>query len=166
MTGLDMGRLKSRLIVKLLLLFFVFFSTAYGDDKIDLVKVDKSSKKMFLMSGSEVIKVYDIILGKDPDGHKRRLGDYKTPEGTYVLDYKNSQSIYYKSIRISYPNEKDEADAAKKGWDPGGGLTIHGQKNDSLTKEEWTEGCIGVTNKEMDEIWELLDLPVTIIIEP
>jgi murein L,D-transpeptidase YafK len=118
------------------------------------------------MSGSEVIKVYDIILGKDPDGHKRRLGDYKTPEGTYVLDYKNSQSIYYKSIRISYPNEKDEADAAKKGWDPGGGLTIHGQKNDSLTKEEWTEGCIGVTNKEMDEIWELLDLPVTIIIEP
>ena len=78
------------------------------------------------MSGSEVIKAYDIILGKDPNGHKRRLGDNKTPEGTYVLDYRNSQSIYYKSIHISYPNEKDEGICSpKKGWDPGGGISLY-----------------------------------------
>ena len=151
---------------KFLLLFFVIYPAVYGYSKIDLVKVDKSSKRMFLMSGSEVVKAYEIILGKDPNGHKRRLGDNKTPEGTYVLDYRNSQSINYKSIHISYPNETDRAYAALRGWDPGGGITIHGQKKGSLTKEEWTEGCIGVTNKDMDEIWELLDLPVTIIIEP
>nr|WP_320047871.1 L,D-transpeptidase family protein [uncultured Ilyobacter sp.] len=147
-------------------MFFIIYSAVYAGVKIDLVKVDKSSKKMFLMSGSEVIKVYDISLGRDPVGHKKKLGDKKTPEGIYILDYKNSQSIYYKSIHISYPNEKDKVAAAKKGWDPGGSITIHGQKKSSLSKEEWTEGCIGVTNREIDEIWELLDLPVTIIIEP
>lgn len=163
---MNMKRISTKLTNKFLLIFFIICSAVYADKKIDLVKVDKSSKKMFLMSGNQVIKIYDISLGIDPIGHKGKSGDNKTPEGIYTLDYKNSQSIYYKSIHISYPNEKDKAAAAQKGWDPGGDITIHGQKKGSLSKEEWTEGCIGVTNEEMDEIWDLLQLPVTIIIEP
>ena len=163
---MNVNRISAKLTGKFLLLFFIICSAVYADKKIDLVKVDKSLKKMFLMSGNQVIKVYDISLGKDPIGHKEKSGDNKTPEGIYTLDYKNSQSIYYKSIHISYPNEKDKASAAQKGWDPGGNITIHGQRKNSLLKKELTEGCIEVTNSEMDEIWELLELPVTIIIEP
>lgn len=147
-----------------LVFIFIFFTPA--DGKIDLVKVDKSAREMYLMEGTKVIRVYKISLGKNPIGPKERSGDKKTPEGFYILDYKNSKSIYYKSIHISYPNKSDRANASEKGWDPGGDITIHGQLGDVFSEMDWTEGCIGVSNEDIDEIWEMLDIPVPIIIEP
>ncbi|WP_319371701.1 L,D-transpeptidase family protein [uncultured Ilyobacter sp.] len=161
-----MKKVLREFVWRFFLLFFTFVAAIYAEEKIDLVRVDKSSRKMFLMAGPQVVKVYKIYLGKNPVGHKEKFGDNKTPEGVYILDYKNNKSIYHKSIHISYPNEKDRVTAAEKGWDPGGGITIHGQIDNSQKGEYWTEGCIGVTNEDMDEIWIFLDLPVTIIIEP
>ncbi|MCF6364513.1 MAG: L,D-transpeptidase family protein, partial [Gammaproteobacteria bacterium] len=96
----------------------------------------------------------------------------RTPEGKYILDYKKSDSSFYKAIHISYPNETDKRRARMNGVSPGGQIMIHGQKNGqgSLSwlaqKFNWTDGCIAVTNAEMDEIWELVKAGTPIEIFP
>jgi murein L,D-transpeptidase YafK len=133
-----------------------------GNRKVDLVLVDKSEKKMYLLSEGNQFKEYHVVFGSNPKGHKLQEGDERTPEGKYVLDYKKADSSFYKSIHISYPNEEDKAKAKKIGVSPGGLIMIHGQKNGFgwlswLTQRfNWTNGCIAITNSEMDEIWELV----------
>jgi murein L,D-transpeptidase YafK len=140
--------------------------------QIDYVVVHKSQKKMYLLSQGEQVREYDIILGWDPEGHKRQEGDGRTPEGEYILDYKKEDSSFYKAIHISYPNEQDRAWARKRGLDPGGLIMIHGRKNgvDRATREaqkyKWTNGCIEVTNTAMDEIWNLVQTGTPIEIRP
>ncbi len=123
----------------------------------DKVLVLKSQRKLYLMQGGKILKRYKVSLGGHPVGPKIREGDRKTPEGKYVLDWHNTESQFYKSIHISYPNENDLARAEKRGVPPGGDLFIHGQPNDfngpGKQPGDWTDGCIAVTNKEMDEIW-------------
>lgn len=128
------------------------------DVTIDKVFVDKSERVLKLLSDDKVIKTYHIALGDSPAGHKRQQGDERTPTGSYKLDYKNEKSSYYRSIHVSYPNASDKAQARKRGVSPGGDIMIHGQKNGfghlaALTqKRDWTDGCIAVTDGEMDEI--------------
>ena len=128
------------------------------DVTIDKVFVDKSERVLKLLSDDKVIKTYRIALGDSPAGHKRQQGDERTPTGSYKLDYKNEKSSYYRSIHVSYPNANDKAQARKRGVSPGGDIMIHGQKNGfghlaALTqKRDWTDGCIAVTDGEMDEI--------------
>ncbi|MGD0232243.1 MAG: L,D-transpeptidase family protein [Syntrophorhabdales bacterium] len=128
--------------------------------KADRVIVLKSKKIMMLMKGSEVLKQYEIALGENPQGHKVRAGDSRTPEGDYVLDGRNPKSRFHRSIHISYPNGKDMLNAAMLGVPPGGNIMIHGLPNGMGWVGElhallnWTDGCIAVTNEEMDEIWE------------
>ena len=125
---------------------------------IDKVFVDKSARVLQLLSDNKVIKTYHVALGGNPIGHKQKQGDQRTPNGAYKLDYKNEKSKYYRSIHVSYPNAADKARAKKLGVNPGGDIMIHGQKNGfgqlaSITQRlDWTEGCIAVTNDEMDEI--------------
>ncbi len=140
--------------------------------KVVAVFVDKSARKMFLLDETDhVVKYYHIALGDSPKGHKQQEGDEKTPEGSYILDYKNENSIAYRSIHISYPNQQDQAVAKKLGVNPGGAIMIHGQMNglEHLTKinqqRDWTDGCIAVTNDEMDEIMDLVDVGTKIQIE-
>lgn len=129
-----------------------------SDANVDKVYVDKSERVLKLLSGDKVIKTYHIALGDSPAGHKRQQGDERTPTGTYKLDYKNEKSSYYRSIHVSYPNASDKAQARKRGVSPGGDIMIHGQKNGfghlaAVTqKRDWTDGCIAVTDDEMDEI--------------
>ena len=128
-----------------------------GSATADHVLVFKAKRKLLLLNGEKILKMYDISLGGHPVGRKTMEGDSKTPEGTYVLDWHNVQSDYYKSIHISYPNQADIARAARLGVPPGGELFIHGQPNDyqgpGKQPGDWTEGCIAVSNAEMDEIW-------------
>jgi murein L,D-transpeptidase YafK len=123
----------------------------------DKVLVVKRERKLYLLEGNKVLKTYSVSLGTAPFGRKTREGDHRTPEGKYVLDWHNPNSDYYKSIHISYPNAKDLAHARRLGIAPGGDLFIHGQPNNFAGpgKEpgDWTEGCIAVTDAEMDEIW-------------
>ena len=123
----------------------------------DKVLVLKSQRKLYLMQGGKILKRYKVSLGGHPVGPKIREGDRKTPEGKYVLDWHNTESLFYKSIHISYPNENDLARAEKLGVPPGGDLFIHGQPNDftgpGKQPGDWTDGCIAVRNQEMDEIW-------------
>lgn len=131
--------------------------------EIDQVIVNKGQLLMYLMSGPEVIRTYSISLGENPIGHKAREGDEKTPEGQYVLDWRNPSSRYFKSIHVSYPNIQDQKLAEINNHDPGGNIFIHGLPNgrgflgSNFEGVNWTDGCIAVNNNDhMEEIWELV----------
>lgn len=138
---------------------------------IDRVYVDKSSQTLYLLQDYKVVKSYHIALGDAPKGHKQQEGDERTPEGEYILDYKNENSIAYRSIHVSYPNEADIASAEAKGVSPGGAIMIHGQMNGYeylagvMQKRNWTDGCMAVTNAEMDEIMSAVKVgtPIEIV---
>ena len=136
--------------------------------KIDKVLVLKSKRQMYLMEKGVKIKTYQIALGDDPVGHKVKEGDEKTPEGTYVLDYRNDKSSCYKALHISYPNAQDKLKAKQLKVSPGGFIMIHGLHPNikALGKAhrlyDWTDGCIAVTNQEMDEIWKYVENGVAI----
>ena len=154
----------------------LFTSLAVGatppPKKATFVYVDKASRQIFLYDGKELLATFPISLGRAPIGHKEREGDKKTPEGRYVLDYKNPNSQYYLSIHVSYPNTQDKKRARELGVSPGGDIMIHGQPNSAnyapevLQRYDWTDGCIAVTNEQMDQIWAMVDVPVTIQIAP
>jgi len=125
----------------------------------DRVVVDKSDRKIYLMQDGEAFRTFTIALGIRPNGDKEYEGDFRTPEGTYLLDVRNPNSEYFLSIHVSYPNGQDIRQARAKGLDPGGAIMIHGQPNEPTRSEtyyqtqDWTNGCIAVSNSDMIDIW-------------
>ncbi len=159
-----------------LLLSFTLLSTIYAQTIMlaDRVIIKKSTRMLYLYSGGEVSGRYHISLGREPLGAKEFEGDMRTPEGTYLLDWRQLSPKYNKSIHISYPNKKDEAYAKQYGMSAGGMIMIHGTPNMwSITPlgdwlpmlTDWTEGCIAMSNDDMEEIWDrVLDgTPITIV---
>jgi murein L,D-transpeptidase YafK len=138
----------------------------------DKVIVDKRKKELYLIKNNQIYRKYHVVFGANPRGHKQQEGDEKTPEGDYILDYKNPNSSFYKSIHISYPNKQDIKRAKELGVNPGGFIMIHGQKNHFgwlsflMQRFNWTDGCIAVTNDEMDEIYNSIKVPTPIKILP
>ncbi|MBK1645255.1 hypothetical protein CKO25_11495 [Thiocapsa imhoffii] len=133
--------------------------------RADKVVVKKSQRKLELHNNGRVIREYQIALGGSPDGHKFREGDQRTPIGDYMLNWRNPNSNFHKSIHISYPSERDRMVSRAMGYsNPGGMIMIHGLPNyvrsEALRQEyigrDWTQGCIAVQNHEMDEIWEMV----------
>ncbi len=153
-------------ILVFLLLFFALPCSA-----VDLVRVDKSERKMYLLYQGEIVKSYRIALGGNPKGHKRREGDQRTPEGTYTLDYKKEDSSFYRSMHINYPNEVDIANAEGRGVSPGSLIMVHGQPNGRgwlaarTQLRDWTEGCIALSNPAMDEFMALVEVGTPIQIK-
>lgn len=137
----------------------------------DKVVVEKQSRKLHLMKNGAVFRTFDIVLGVAPIGDKEREGDQKTPEGLYSLDTRNADSDYFLSIHISYPSSADRAVARRNGYDPGGAIMIHGQPNlptysaAYYRKEDWTNGCIAVSNSDMIDIWLMTpgNIPIEIL---
>jgi murein L,D-transpeptidase YafK len=138
----------------------------------DRVVVLKKERTLQLCRQGKVIKTYKVALGGDPLGPKTRQGDHKTPEGLYALDSRNAHSQFYKSIHISYPNAGDRAAARQHRLSPGGDVFVHGLPNGygwvgaSHRLKDWTDGCIAVTNQEIDEIWEVVPDGTPIEIRP
>jgi murein L,D-transpeptidase YafK len=140
--------------------------------KADKVVVVKSKRLMLVMGDGEILKVYKVALGKRPVGPKTVVGDKRTPEGTYILDARKADSRFHKAIHISYPNEADIARALKNGASPGGDIMIHGLPANfrdvgALHRvTDWTDGCIAVTNNEIEEIWKIVPDGTPIEIKP
>ena len=138
----------------------------------DRVLVRKSERRLYLMRGGDVLRAYRIALGLSPGGHKERAGDFRTPEGNYRLTRRNARSDYFLSIQVSYPNDQDMQRARRNGWQPGGSIMIHGLPNDPrhgpdyYATQDWTDGCIAVTNADMVEIWMMTSDNVPIDIQP
>jgi murein L,D-transpeptidase YafK len=138
----------------------------------DRVVVLKKERTLQLVSHGTVVKTYKVALGGDPVGPKTRQGDHKTPEGGYILDSRNAHSQFHKAIHISYPNAQDRATARAKGLSPGGDVFVHGLPNGyhwvgaSHRLKDWTDGCIAVTDEEIEEIWRAVDDGTPIEIRP
>ena len=141
-------------------------------EPVDKVVIEKKERRLTLIAGGKAIKTYQIALGGNPVGPKERRGDNKTPEGNYTIVSRNRHSDYHLSLRISYPNGKDLKHAKELGVSPGGDIMIHGIKNGLgwlggfHAKVDWTEGCIAVTDKEMEEIARLVPNGTPVEIRP
>lgn len=136
---------------------------------IDLIRVLKSDRRMELWSGGRIVHVIDHIqLGDRPVGPKRFEGDERTPEGRYVIDWGNPGSAYHLSLHISYPSPADRAYAAQRGRSPGGMIMIHGQPNGIAGRAagDWTDGCIAVSNAEIEMLWDAVGDGTAIEIQP
>ena len=139
--------------------------------QIDRILVDKSKRKLIVYDNGKRLKSYKISIGRSPLGAKEFQGDNKTPEGIYFIDSKNPKSGYHKNLGISYPNKKDIAHAKKQGRSPGGDIKIHGYQNGLALgylniKYSWTYGCIALTNKDVDELYEIIKVGTIIEIVP
>jgi murein L,D-transpeptidase YafK len=139
---------------------------------IDLIVVDKSRRVMTLWTGKKPFRTYRIALGGNPVGDKEQEGDSRTPEGRYIIDGKNPGSSFHLSLRISYPNTKDRTEAARRGVSPGGAIMIHGTPGYLGTLRstgvinDWTAGCIAVSNEEVEEIYKNVRIGTPIVIKP
>lgn len=160
-------------VAKILLLsFFSLPVTAQLRAVVDEVVVYKHDHKLILLSRGKQLKSYRVALGGVAVGPKTQQGDHRTPEGLYVLDSRNPNSQYYKAFHISYPNSKDIATAKKLGVSPGGDIMLHGLPKKyawvgkAHATHDWTDGCIAVSNEEMDELWKLIPVGTRIQIKP
>ena len=137
----------------------------------DRIVIIKSQHSMTLMKNGSPIKIYKVALGKS-SGRKERQGDHKTPEGLYVVDQKNAQSRFHLALHISYPNADDRRRALAAGVSPGGAIMIHGVEKEfawlgSMEHDiDWTDGCIAVTDPEIEEVWRLVPVGAPVEIRP
>ena len=140
-------------------------------EKADHIVVEKSSRTMTLLHDGRALKTYRVALSTVPVGPKEREGDHRVPEGRYLVDAKNPHSQFHLALHISYPNAADRERARKLGVRPGGDIEIHGLGKSgwvgSLQRQvDWTDGCIAVTNSEIDEIWPMVAVGTPVEIRP
>jgi murein L,D-transpeptidase YafK len=137
----------------------------YNGPEVTRVVVYKAERRMELRHYNTVLESYRVQLGGAPFGHKEREGDRRTPEGDYIIDRRNPNSAFHLSIGIDYPNEADRAHAAANGWRPGGDIFIHGRgPRFQRARGDWTDGCIAVTDRQMEDIYAMVrnGTPITI----
>ncbi|MGN1157847.1 MAG: L,D-transpeptidase family protein [Agathobacter sp.] len=147
--------------------------------------VKKAERLLELWQGETLIRSFSVGLGWAPEGHKQMEGDGKTPEGEYYVCVRNSNSSFYLSLGVSYPNKEDAAKALADGridratyeriasaiengqrpdWNTalGGAIMIHGCGGSS----DWTAGCVAVDNEVMDMLFDYCPLGTKITILP
>jgi murein L,D-transpeptidase YafK len=136
----------------------------------DFILIDKSDRTLTLFSRGVPFKSYlGLQMGGDPIGPKHFEGDERTPEGRYMIDYRNPRSAYHLSLHNSYPAAADRAYAAGNGRSAGGEIFIHGQPNafgEGRVPGDWTDGCIAVANAEIEQLWQLVPDGTPIEIRP
>jgi murein L,D-transpeptidase YafK len=150
-------------------------ATAYAQPQVAArILITKADRTLYIFdSEGNIIKDFKVALGPNPVGHKREQGDGRTPEGRYFIDMRNQNSEYFLSLKLSYPSPKDKEKAKKMGVKPGGDIFIHGQPNgrDWQTwkygnKHDWTQGCIGLLDQDMSEIWNMVPDGTPVVIVP
>jgi murein L,D-transpeptidase YafK len=141
-------------------------------NSVDEIVILKSARTMSLESNGHVMKTYKVALGWQPVGAKDREGDHKTPEGEYTVDAKNSQSDYHLALHLSYPNDADRERARALGVSPGSDIEIHGLPKgygwigSGHRLMDWTDGCVAVTNSEIEEIFGMVPVGTRVEIKP
>jgi murein L,D-transpeptidase YafK len=157
-------------IITLIMLVIPFILKSEDLISVDEIRVYKSKHRMELIANNQIVKTFKVVLGRGGKAPKRIKNDHKVPEGLYTIDYKNPDSLFYKSLHISYPNEEDQRRAAEAGVDPGGDIMIHGYPNKLspffkflkklglMKMVDWTAGCVAVNDKEMEAIFQAVEL--------
>lgn len=156
----------------LVLLAGLSCADAANHPQADRIVIVKSTRTMTLLRGDRIIKTYKVALGSVPVGAKHVEGDHKTPEGSYTIDLKNAHSRFHRALHVSYPSAADRERARQLGAPPGGAIMIHGLPGGfaylgALHRQtDWTDGCIAVTNAEIEEIWQLVPVGTRVEIRP
>lgn len=138
----------------------------------DRIVIRKAARKLDLYDGDKLLRTYTVALGTEPEGPKERLGDGRTPEGRYVIDYRKEDSAYHRALHVSYPRADQLAAARARGDSPGGLIMIHGLPNGGgwigrlHRLSDWTVGCVAVTNAEIEELWRVVPNGARIEIKP
>lgn len=138
----------------------------------DLVVVRKSARRLLVYAQGSVVREYRVALGRNPVGPKERVGDYRTPEGWYVIDQHNPNSSFHLSLHVSYPSADDSTHALASGYQPGGDIMIHGLPNGigwlgrKRLATDWTDGCIAISDPEIEELYQLVPDGTPILIRP
>ena len=138
----------------------------------DEIVIHKGAHQLLLLRNGTVLRAYRVSLGREPRGPKSRAGDHRTPEGSDRVDWRNPQSKFHRSLHVSYPNVQDLQTAQRASVQPGGDIMIHGLQNGLgwigrfHRFVDWTDGCIAVTNSEMDQIWRAVPDKTPIEIRP
>jgi len=139
---------------------------------VDLLRCVKHERRLYALADGDVVMTFNVALGREPRGHKVREGDGRTPEGRYVIDAARHDSDYHLALKISYPNAEDRARARALGVRPGGQIMIHGLDpaiganwRERHWVFNWTNGCIAVTDNEMEQLWNSVALgtPIEIL---
>ena len=139
---------------------------------IDRIVVEKSARRLSVFRDGAPLKDYRIALGKSPQGAKQEEGDMKTPEGMYRIDGRNPQSSFHLALHISYPSDEDRKRAAAHAVSAGFDIMIHGLQNGRgwigafHRWNDWTAGCIAVTDEEIEELWRITPDGTAIEIRP
>ena len=173
-TGQTKKEIIRRLAIMKKVLIFAFAilsmigESVSAQNEVNAIWVKKSERKLHLLTNWEITHTFAISLGKNPIGHKRKLGDSRTPEGLYYIDRRNPDSRFFRSLGISFPNDTDQFLAKLRGEDPGGDIMIHGEPNDPIKRrnlaEDWTEGCIAMKDEDMRIVWQLVKEGTPILI--
>jgi murein L,D-transpeptidase YafK len=139
---------------------------------IDRILVEKSERRLSVFSCGKKLKEYRVALGRNPVGAKQEEGDMKTPEGTYKIDRRNPQSDYHLALHVSYPSDEDTTRAAERGVNAGFDIMVHGIQNGGgwigafHRMQDWTAGCIALTDEEIGELWRVTPDGTPIEIRP
>jgi murein L,D-transpeptidase YafK len=161
---------KRSLLIPVVSLLITFHVNAQSH--ADAIVVHKKERTLELTHAGKVIRTYRIALGSNPIGPKTRQGDHRTPEGMYLIDSRNLHSQFHRSLHISYPNAADKERARKLALPTGGDIYIHGLPNGygfigaAHRARDWTDGCIAVTDQEIEEIWGLVNNGTPVEIRP
>ena len=153
------------------ILFIILTSSITTSNEIDFILVDKSSRSIKIFQHGVEFKEFKVSLGFAPLGTKVKKGDGKTPEGLYYIEQKLSNSSFFLALKISYPNPWDIRRALDLNFHPGGQIMIHGVPNSGYDKKyhnnnnDWTEGCIAVSNKEISFLWDYTNIGTPILIK-
>ena len=155
------------------LLLFLFLFTKYLDasEKIDFIVVNKEKRNIVLYNKGKILNTLNISLGFEPIGTKVKRGDGKTPEGLYYIEDKIKESSFFLAMKISYPNPWDIRRALELDYHPGGQIMIHGvpnkgyDKNYHNSKNDWTEGCIAISNQQIFRLWKIISVGTPILIK-
>ena len=155
------------------LLLFLFFFTKYisAGEEIDFIVVNKEKRNILTYNNGKLLDTLSISLGFEPIGTKVKRGDGKTPEGLYYIEDKIKESSFFLAIKISYPNPWDIRRALELNYHPGGQIMIHGvpnkgyDKNYHNSKNDWTEGCIAISNQQMVKLWKKISVGTPVLIK-
>jgi len=153
-----------RLLTPCVILFgFVASNAAPAAPAIraDTILIVKHEHKLYLLRDNSPLRSYRIALGLSPTGAKEREWDFRTPEGSYIIDFRQAHSRYFKALHISYPSAADRKRSAAQHLRLGGDIFIHGEPNlptkpDSYYKtRDWTNGCIALSDEDLQDVWDL-----------
>lgn len=150
----------------------LFVSNGFATEHADRVVVEKAKRLMTLYKNNQEIAQFHVAIGQDPVGQKNCRGDNRTPEGQYSIVRRKADSNFYRALQLSYPSPADIERAKKFGCEPGSNIMIHGLENGygwvgrTHRSVDWTNGCVAVTNEEMDKLWELVKDGTQVEIRP